>query len=270
VRVVTSLKTQTKEFRGGKTGDTIVKRFNIQFIRYADDFVITCGSMHIAKKYIKPAIINFLKERGVWLSEEKSSIFRLINKKLDFLGYSFVFSSSWKARGVFHGKTGKPGIALIPQKSKFKVICKKIRDKFHFNLNDDAYKLIIKVNPIIRGWCNYFKYEQSVIYRKKLEHYLHKLCWKWARRKHRKWGLKKIATKYFLKKNKAKFKGWTWAFRGQTWDKNVFLINPVGEIGTLPMVSAKLENELKHIHGYHQHVSKVKEFLITQSRKNRN
>jgi ribosomal protein S20 len=52
---------------------------------------------------------------------------------------------------VFHGKTGRPGIAVIPQKSKFKTICKKIRGTFHFNLNDDAYTLITKVNPIIRG-----------------------------------------------------------------------------------------------------------------------
>jgi len=52
---------------------------------------------------------------------------------------------------VFHGKTGRFGIAVIPQKSKFEAISKKIRDKFHFNLNDDAYTLITKVNPIIRG-----------------------------------------------------------------------------------------------------------------------
>lgn len=280
IQAVTSWKTQTKEFRGGKTGDIIVKRFNIQFTRYADDFVITCRSMYIAKEYIKPAIINFLEERGVWFSEEKSSIFRLINKKLDFLGYSFVFSSSWKARGVFHGKTGRFGIAVIPQKSKFEAICKKIRDKFHFNLNDDAYTLITKVNPIIRGWCNYFKYGQSVVYRKKLEHYLYKLCWKWARRKHRRWGLKRIATEYFLRKNKAKFKGRAWAFRGQTWSKSrykdnlsegksIFLINPVGEIDTLSMFSAKLENKLKHIHGYHQNVSKVEEFLTNQKIQNK-
>jgi hypothetical protein len=53
-----------------------------------------CRSLSIGKEYIKPAIINFLKERGIWLSEKKSSIFRLKHKKLDFLGYSFVLFSS--------------------------------------------------------------------------------------------------------------------------------------------------------------------------------
>jgi hypothetical protein len=50
--------------------------------------------MYIAKTYIKPAIIDFLKERGVWLSEEKSFIFRLSDKSLDFLGYTFIYSSA--------------------------------------------------------------------------------------------------------------------------------------------------------------------------------
>jgi RNA-directed DNA polymerase len=74
-----------------KSGTSVVKRFNIQFVRYAYDFLVTCRSIYIAKKFIKPAIIKFLDERGLWLSEEKSSIFRLKYKDLEFLGYRFVF-----------------------------------------------------------------------------------------------------------------------------------------------------------------------------------
>ena len=103
IQAVTSWKSRTKKFRGSKTEDVIIKRFNVQFIRYADEFVIMCRSLSIGKEYIKPAIINFLKERGIWLSEKKSSIFRLKHKKLDFLGYSFVLFSSWKFKGVFYG-----------------------------------------------------------------------------------------------------------------------------------------------------------------------
>ena len=65
IRPITTSKTRTKEYYDTKSGIPVVKRFNIQFIRYADDFVITCRSMYIAKTYIKPAIIDFLKERGV-------------------------------------------------------------------------------------------------------------------------------------------------------------------------------------------------------------
>jgi len=88
---ITLSKNLVKEYYGQKPGTSVVKRFNIQFVRYGDDFLVTCRSMHIAKNFIKPAIIKFLDERGLWLSEEKSSIFRLKDKDLEFLGYRFVF-----------------------------------------------------------------------------------------------------------------------------------------------------------------------------------
>jgi hypothetical protein len=47
--------------------------------------------MHIAKNFIKPAIVKFLEERGIGLSEDKSSIFRLKDKDLEYLGYRFLF-----------------------------------------------------------------------------------------------------------------------------------------------------------------------------------
>jgi len=275
---ITKSKSRVKKYYGTKSGKPVVKRFNIQFVRYADDFVITCRSMYIAKEFIKPAVVNFLKERGVKLSEEKSSIFRLRNKSLEFLGYNFVFSKAWTPNGMFRGKSGQPGIACIPQKEKFKDICKKIRNKFHYGLNKTAYNLIAEVNPIIRRWCNYFKYGQSVSFRKKLEFYLYKLCWKWAKRKHGKWGRKRIASTYFLRPNRTKFKGRVWAFRGHTFKnsrykdtnsgKFAYLINPIADIETLSMFDVKLENKLKHIHGYHEKVKDVKAFIAKQRIKN--
>lgn len=271
---ITKSKSRVKEYYGTKSGKPVVKKFNIQFVRYADDFVITCRSIYIAKDYIKPAAVTFLKEIGVWLSEEKSSIFRLRNKNLDFLGYSFVFSKAWKPNGMFKGKSGKPGIALMPLQRNFKEICKKIRDKFHYGLNSSAYTLIAKVNPIISGWCHYIKYGQSNSYRKKLEFYLYKLCWKWARRKHRKWGRKRIASTYFLRPHRARFKGRVWAFRGQTVNnsrykdndsgKSIYLVNPIADIETLSMFKGKLKNKFKHIHAYHEKVKDVEEFINKQ------
>lgn len=175
IKEITKSKKLVKEYYGQASGVNIVKRFNIQFTRYADDFVITCRSKHIAHNYIKPAIVQFLEERGLSLSPEKSTISRIKDKSVEFLGYRFLFEESWRAGHLFKGKSGRPGIAVIPQMSNFKAICKRIRDIFHYGLNDHSYTLIARVNPIIRGWCNYFRYGQTVVYRKKLEHYLYKL-----------------------------------------------------------------------------------------------
>ena len=276
---ITSSKNLVKEYYGQRSGTNVVKRFNIQFVRYADDFLVTCRSIYIAKEFIKPAIVKFLNVRGLLLSKEKSSIFRLKDKDLEFLGYKFMFRKKWKANGLFRGKSGRPGVAVVPQKAKFQSICKRIRNIFHFNLNWNAYTLIAKVNPIINGWCNYFRYGQSVCYRKKLEYYLYKLAWKWAKRKHRRWGRKRIAKTYFLDINRTKFKGRLWAFRGQTFNnsrykdddsgKKIYLVNPIADIDTLAMFSERILNKDMGIHGYHKDVKELEEYIANQRDKNR-
>jgi RNA-directed DNA polymerase len=48
------------------------RRCRVNFIRYADDFIVTAKSKTLIVKYIRPAIERFLAERGLQLSEEKT------------------------------------------------------------------------------------------------------------------------------------------------------------------------------------------------------
>jgi len=95
--VIDSIKSITggKDFRKNIYKDgkrTKMLSFKVKIIRYADDFVIIATSRRIIEKFIKPAIIEFLKERGLRLSEEKTKIFSLMNsKELNFLGYTFKY-----------------------------------------------------------------------------------------------------------------------------------------------------------------------------------
>ncbi len=57
------------------------------FIGYADDFVVTCASKEVLENDIKPLIADFLAERGLTLSEEKTHITH-INDGFDFLGFN--------------------------------------------------------------------------------------------------------------------------------------------------------------------------------------
>ena len=59
--------------------------------RYADDIVIITRSRNIALKYIKPTLNEFLKERGLTLSENKTKIFTMKEDDLEFLGYQFMY-----------------------------------------------------------------------------------------------------------------------------------------------------------------------------------
>jgi len=76
-----------------KDGTRSTIRLGVKCIRYADDFVIIARNKRILTNYIKPAVVEFLKERGLTLSEEKTKIFGIRNEPLDFLGYRFKYQN---------------------------------------------------------------------------------------------------------------------------------------------------------------------------------
>ena len=127
--------------------------FHVKTIRYADDFVVIASSRRIIELRINPAIVQFLKERGVSLSEEKTKLFPILSgKELNFLGYTFKYHKVWKFRySFFKDRLGKSGVALYPNKLKLKAIKNKLKGIFRSSNNLSAYELISKVNPIIRG-----------------------------------------------------------------------------------------------------------------------
>ena len=59
----------------------------VHFVRYADDFVVTCDNRDYLEKEIKPLVGNFLAQRGLELSREKSRITH-ISEGFDFLGFN--------------------------------------------------------------------------------------------------------------------------------------------------------------------------------------
>ncbi|WP_459918823.1 reverse transcriptase domain-containing protein [Desulfocicer niacini] len=69
--------------RDRRNGNTISSKINV--IRYADDFIITGATRELLEDKVKPAIISFLTERKLSLSEEKTLITR-IDRGFDFLG----------------------------------------------------------------------------------------------------------------------------------------------------------------------------------------
>lgn len=56
-------------------------------VRYADDFIVTAHSKELLEMAVKPAIEQFLSERGLQLSEEKTKITH-IDDGFDFLGFN--------------------------------------------------------------------------------------------------------------------------------------------------------------------------------------
>jgi RNA-directed DNA polymerase len=185
--VMNSIKVLTKKNKEQtlyvKNGDGTSKRIllGVRYFRYADDFIVIAKSKNIIISYIRPAIVEFLKERGLWLSPQKTKIFQLSAQgaQLDFLGYTFKYKNKWSVkRGMLLKSIGSSGIALYPHKDQVRNLIRRCKEIFKKSQNLSAVELISKVNPLIGGWGRYFNMENSSKYRVSVQNALYLLCWK--------------------------------------------------------------------------------------------
>ncbi len=125
-------------------------------IRYADDLVV----LHPDKKMIeqlKDFISQWVMEEvGLEFKKSKTAI-RNIKEGIDFLGINIRHYEAGKRNEVSNG-TRKIGVApyLKPSKEKVSRHKKQISDTIKQFQNAPQAALIKALNPIIRGWCNYY------------------------------------------------------------------------------------------------------------------
>lgn len=82
----------------------IARRHKVNFVRYADDFIVTGISKEKLETEVKPVIESFLTERGLTLSEEKTRITH-INEGFNFLGANIR-----KYKGKYLNKPSKQNV----------------------------------------------------------------------------------------------------------------------------------------------------------------
>ena len=152
------------------------------FIRYADDFIVTCNSKEVLENEIKPMLRDFLKERGLELSEEKTVI-TSIQDGFDFLGFTVK---------VYNGT-----LLVTPAEKRLKRLRDKIGETIHQMEGQSAETLIEKLNPIIRGWANYYRCANSTKAFSKLRSWVWEMVWEWAKRQHHNKGAKWVRKRYF-------------------------------------------------------------------------
>jgi RNA-directed DNA polymerase len=152
----------------GKIDKSCCNPHKVNFVRYADDFIVTADSEETAKA-IAELIKGFLKERGLELSVEKTHITH-IDVGFDFLGWHFR---------KYKGK-----LLIKPSKKSIDNATRKVGDIIKRAKAWKQENLIDALNPIIIGWSNY---HQTVVSKKvfnKLDHRMWNMLWKWAKRRH--------------------------------------------------------------------------------------
>ena len=122
----------------------------VRMIRYADDFILM--SKHINQEVIK-RIHNYLNRMGLTINEQKSKLVMAKEESFDFLGFTFRYDNSVIFKGTRFWN--------IRTKDKSQ---KKIRQKINTKLkligHYPAKNVVRELNPIIRGWMNYYRIEK--------------------------------------------------------------------------------------------------------------
>ncbi len=165
-----------------KTG----KQAKINLIRYADDFCVTGSSKELLEQEVKPLIEQFLKERGLELSAEKTVVTH-IEQGFDFLGQT-VRKYRREKRFKFW---------ITPSKKNVKTFLRKIRKRIKESRDLTAGELIAELNPQIRGWALYHRHVVSAATFHAVDHAIFQAIWKWARRRHRNKPHRWVKDKYF-------------------------------------------------------------------------
>lgn len=166
---------------------------HVHLIRYADDFVVTCKDKTLLEQTIKPLIADFLLERGLELSADKTTISH-IDKGFDFLGQQVR---------KYNGK-----LLIKPSKKNVKVFLSKVKLAIKERTASPALDVIRKLSPMIRGWAMYHRHVVSKQTYCKVDNEIWKMLWKWSRRRHSgKKYMQWIKRRYFIR-----HQGHDWTF----------------------------------------------------------
>ena len=187
---------------------------------YADDFIITGATKEVLEEKVKPAVMNFLRERGLSLSKEKTKI-TSINEGFDFLGMNI--------------RQYKETLIIKPSKDSVKKFMSEIRAVIKSNCTAKTENLIHLLNPKIRGWSNYFHHvcaKETFYY---ISHCIFGSLWQWAKRRHPNKRIPWIKNKYFRTKGN---RNWVFSSKIKRTD---------GSMGTLELVDAGAVKIRRHI-----------------------
>ncbi len=154
----------------------------VNYVRYADDFIITGISKELLESEVKPLVEAFMAERGLQLSPEKTVITH-ITDGFDFLGQNLR---------KYHGK-----MLIKPSKKNLRNHLQKLRAIVRGNLTAKQDDLIHLLNPVIRGWAMYHRHVVAKETYNYVDYRIWKLLWRWCCRRHKNRYKRWVKDKYF-------------------------------------------------------------------------
>lgn len=153
---------------------------NGNMIRYADDILFMARTRETAEK-IKRYTVDFLEERGLTLSAEKSKIIHIAD------GFNFISRTYYKS-----------GMQVLssPSDKAIEHFMSSVRETIE-NYTGSQKSLIEKLNHKIDGWTSYHKVGEADETFRKMDIYISALLLQLCESKHPKWNRDKILQKYW-------------------------------------------------------------------------
>jgi RNA-directed DNA polymerase len=170
-------------------------------IRYADDFVVCCETRDDAHRVL--AILrDWLAERGLTLSADKTRIVHL-TEGFDFLGFTVRRYKAPRTRTGYK-------LLITPSADSVKRLRTRLCTEWHALAGQPIGAIVKRLNPLIRGWANYFRISVATKTFSRLDHWMVTRELRYVQRKHpRKFHAWRKA-RYWDKHNRRK--GDTWVF----------------------------------------------------------
>jgi RNA-directed DNA polymerase len=129
---------------------------NVQYARFADDLVVLLDS-HPRQDWLIRAVEKRLREElgklRVEINEEKSRKVDLMRGEgFSFLGFEYRCLRSRKGKWRPH---------FVPKQKKRTALLRKLKEIFRRFVSQPVRMVIGHINPILRGWVNYFRVGNS-------------------------------------------------------------------------------------------------------------
>lgn len=196
----------------GKKNTKASYKTKVNYVRYADDFVISGISKSLLQDEVYPAVEAFMAERGLSLSPEKTLVTHIYD------GFDFLGQNVRKYRGK---------LLIKPARKSVKELLREIKRIVRQCATVEQSVLIYRLNPILRGWALYHRHIVSAETFKYVDYRVWKLIWRWCCRRHKNRRKRWVKGRYFHRKGE-----YEWNFQ---------CTDPLGRVaelfrlGTLPI-----------------------------------
>ena len=148
----------------------------MRLVRYADDFVIMVRGTCEDATALRDEVASVLAPMGLRLSTEKTRVCH-IDEGFDFLGWR-IQRRNWR------GRMGKKAVYTYPSKKALASVVGKVRRITRRERHRTLADLLRRINPVLRGWCSYFRHGVSSRTFNYVDHFAFWRIVGWLRKRH--------------------------------------------------------------------------------------